>query len=215
MAPKHHEQRDDLEQEKEQCDEILGLQKVAKTLEHEDVFIWRGVARILHSHDVVIRVGELGSNSMRDDRSDIERQFGGAESGVRSRKIDILHQLCPRGAKTPIEIVAWEAKSDVVSAETLQVQLRKNICTNASVMNKLAPYLDSEFPRPAPIVLDIIGLRALAYIVQKIEPGVFGAGTVSEDLIELPRAADEVVDFLCNGSMSALLRVAVSSNWNR
>ncbi|KAG0361418.1 hypothetical protein BGX24_005345, partial [Mortierella sp. AD032] len=201
--------RDDLEQDKEQdlgwtgeqadakreelkimhvleflCDEILALQKIANTSEHEDVFIWRGVARILHSHEVVIRFGELGSSSTREDRRDIEEQFDGTESGVRSRKIDILYQLCPRGAKSPIEIVAWEAKPDAASAETLQVQLRKKIRTNASMMNKLAPYLDSGLPRPAPIVVDIIGSRALAYIVHKIEPGVFGAGAISEGVVE-------------------------------
>ncbi|KAF9576069.1 hypothetical protein EC968_000136 [Mortierella alpina] len=176
--------RDNLEQDKEQdLVTILALQKITTTSEHEDVFIWRGIARILHSHEVVIRVGELGSSSTREDRRDIEEQFGSTESGVRSRKIDILHQLCPRGAKSPMEIVAWEAKPDAASAETLQIQLRKNIRTNASIMNKLAPYLDP------------------------IEPGVFGAGVISEDLIELPRAADEIMGFLFSGSMSALLRV--------
>ncbi|KAG0317913.1 hypothetical protein BGZ97_004671 [Linnemannia gamsii] len=75
------------------------------------------------------------------------------------------------------------------------------------MMHKLAPYLDSGFPRQAPIVVDIIGSRALAYIVHKIEPGVFGAGAISEDLIELPRAADEIMGFLFSGNMSALLRV--------
>ncbi|KAF9912290.1 hypothetical protein EC991_000182 [Linnemannia zychae] len=192
------------------CDEILAIQKIEISSEHEDVFIWRGIARILHSHEVVIRVGELGSSSTREDRRDIEEQFGGTESGVRSRKIDIMHQLYPRGAKCPIEIVAWEAKPDGAFAETLQVQLRKNIRTNASMMNKLAPYLDSGFPRQAPIVVDIIGSRALAYIVHKIEPGVFGAGAISEDLIELPRAADEIKGLLFNGSMWALLRVEAS-----
>ncbi|KAF9286854.1 hypothetical protein BGZ68_002513 [Mortierella alpina] len=224
--------RDDLEQDKEQsfgwtgeqadakreelkvvhvleflCDEILALQKIVNTSEHEDVLIWRGVARILHSHDVVIRVGELGSSSAGRDRRDNEEQFGGTESGVRSRTIDILHQLCPREAKSPVEIVAWEAQQDTASAETLQVRIRNSIRTNVSMMNKLAPYLDSRFPCPAPIVLDIIGSRALAYLVRKIEPGVFGVGAISEEMIELPRAADEITRFLYNGSMSALLKV--------
>ncbi|KAF9932663.1 hypothetical protein FBU30_007660 [Linnemannia zychae] len=112
------------------------------------------------------------------DCSDIEEHFGDAESGIRSRKIDIFHQLYPRGARDPMDIVAWEEKP-----ETLHFQLCQNIRTNANVMNRLAPYLEPGFPSSEPIVLDIIGSRALAYIVKTIEPSVFGEGTVSEGLI--------------------------------
>ncbi|KAG9072215.1 hypothetical protein KI688_006439 [Linnemannia hyalina] len=69
-------------------------------------------------------------------------------------------------------------------------------------MNKLAQYLDSSFPRPAPIILDIIGSRALAYMVTKVEPAV------TEDMIKLPKSADGIDNFLEGGSLSALLRVA-------
>ncbi|KAF9438486.1 hypothetical protein BGZ76_007468 [Entomortierella beljakovae] len=105
-------------------------------------------------------------------------------------KIGRVKGLTCIGSKKPIELTAWEVKSDSVSAETLQIQLRKDIRTNASVMDKLEQSLDMSFPRPAPIVLDIIGSRALAYIVRKIEPGFFGA-----------RSAEEIIDFLNNGNL--------------
>jgi len=195
------------------CEEILRNGKVAKNSEHEEVFVWRGIAQILHGHDVTVRVGELGSSATRGDRVEVESQFGGAESNVRSRKIDLLHQLCPEGGK-PIDLVAWEAKSEAVSSDTLQIQQRKNIRINASVQNKLSRYLDPSFPRPSPIILDIVGPRALPYRVTKVEPGIFVAGAVAEDMIELPKTAEGVDDFLEGGSLSALLRVAVSlSGW--
>ncbi|KAF9930193.1 hypothetical protein FBU30_000793 [Linnemannia zychae] len=185
--------RDDSEQDKEQNlgwmrehagakHEEFKIMHIAKASEHEDVFIWLGVARILHNHEVVIRVGELGSSSTREDRHDIEKQFGGTDKARCSLR---------RGAPS--------ATSKEHSHE------REH--------NEQAPYLDSGFPRPEPIVLDIIGSRALAYITHKIEPGIFVAGSVSEKLIELPKAVDEVMDFLFNGSMSALLRVEVNFSY--
>ncbi|KAF9087004.1 hypothetical protein BGX27_003032 [Mortierella sp. AM989] len=169
------------------CTEIESLQNIPKTSEHEDVFVWRELARILHGQDIVVRVGELGSSSTREDRKELEEQYGGKESNVRSRKIDILHQLTLRGSQ-PIELISWEAKPETASSETLQIQQRKNIRINA--------------------ILDIVGPRALIYSVRLLEPRIFGAGAIAAELIELPKFADEIGDFLTNGNLSALLRVA-------
>ncbi|KAF9171145.1 hypothetical protein BGX20_008058 [Mortierella sp. AD010] len=189
------------------CEEIIFMQRISKSSEHEDVSWWRGIARILYEHDLVVRVGELGSSSTRNDRTEIESSFGGTESNVRARKIDILHQLCMQGVGKPLELLSWEAKPKSASDETLQTQLRKNIRTNASIMKSLMPYLDRSFPQPSPMVLDIVGPRALVYTVRKIESGVFGAGLIGERMIEIPMHADDIAQFLDGGSMSALIRV--------
>jgi hypothetical protein len=172
----------------------------------------------MHVHDVLVRVGELGSSATREDRTEIESGFGGTESNVRSRKIDIMHQLCFQGSSKPVEMVAWEVKSETASSEVLQAQLRKNIRINASIMNKQSDYMGRSFPRPSPIILDITGSRALVYTVRKIEPGIFGAGAVGDKLIKLPRNIEEIPRFLDGGNMSALLRVGVSclctSGWD-
>ncbi|KAI7830546.1 hypothetical protein BC939DRAFT_286133 [Gamsiella multidivaricata] len=189
------------------CDEIISMQRISKTSEQEDVFVWRGLARILYEYDLVVRVGELGSSATREDRTLVENEFGGTDTSVRGRKIDIMHQLCLQGRSKPIEIIAWEAKSEAVSGEALQIQLRKNIRINASIMNKLSRYMERDFPRPSPMVLDIVGSRALVYTVRKIEPGIFGVGAVGEKMIELPKNTSEIAEFLDGGSMSALLRI--------
>ncbi|KAF9277990.1 hypothetical protein BGZ68_008850 [Mortierella alpina] len=194
------------------CEEIISMKRVSKTSEHEDVFVWRGLARILYEHDLVVRVGELGSTSTREDRLVVESEFGLTDHNVRGRKIDIMHQLCLEGNSKPVEMIAWEAKSEAVGAEALQIQLRKNIRINASIMNKLSGYMGREFPRPSPWVLDIVGPRALVYTVRKIEPGVFGAGAVGDKMIELPTNASEIAGFLDGGSMSALLRIGVHNS---
>ncbi|KAF9167382.1 hypothetical protein BGX21_011480 [Mortierella sp. AD011] len=73
-------------------------------------------------------------------------------------------------------------------------------------MKSLMPYLDCGFPRPSPMVLDIVGSRALVYTVKKIESGVFGASLVGKGMIEIPMHADDIAQFLDSGSMSALIR---------
>ncbi|KAF9340665.1 hypothetical protein BGZ91_000778, partial [Linnemannia elongata] len=83
-----------------------------------------------------------------------------------------------------VEIIAWQAKSEI--GEALQVQLRENNRTDASILSKLLEYMEQDFPNPSPIVLDILDSRALVYTVRKIEPGVFGAGAVAEKLVVLP-----------------------------
>ncbi|KAG9070447.1 hypothetical protein KI688_007983 [Linnemannia hyalina] len=177
------------------CDEMILMQRISKSSEH-DVFVWRGLARILHEHDPVARVGELGSSATREDRTLVENEFGGTDSNARGRKIDIMHQLCLEGRIKPIEIIAWEAKSEAVAGEALQSQLHKNIRINASIMNNLSQDMKRDFRRPSPMVLDIVGPRALVYTVQKIEPGIFGAGAVGEKLIELPMNANGIADFI-------------------
>ncbi|KAG0348212.1 hypothetical protein BG004_005689 [Podila humilis] len=194
------------------CDEIISTQRIANSSEQEHVFVWRGLARILYEEDLVVRVGELGSAATREDRTLAESKFGGIDSNVRGRKIDIMHQLCLQGRTKPIEMVAWEVKSESVEAEALQCQLRKNIRINASIMNKLSQYMEWDFPRPSPMVLDIVGSRALVYTVRKVQPEVFGAGAVGENLIELPMNTKEIAEFLDGGNMSALLRIGVHNS---
>ncbi|KAF9979392.1 hypothetical protein BGZ65_006648 [Modicella reniformis] len=189
------------------CSEMMSTEQITKTSEHEDVFVWRGLARILYDHDLVVRVGELGATATRHDRVAVENEFGGKESNVRSRKIDLMHQLCLQGRQKALEMIAWEAKSDGTAADALQAQLRKNIRINASIMNKLSPYLGTDFPRPSPMVLDIVGSRALVYMVSKIEPRIFGAAAVMNRMIELPTSPVTIADFLDGGHMSALLRI--------
>ncbi|KAF9353466.1 hypothetical protein BGX26_008779, partial [Mortierella sp. AD094] len=154
----------------------------------------------------VVRVGELGSGATRANRSQVEEAFGGSESNVRGRKIDIFLKVSLPDEK-PKELVAWEAKSSDVSKEARKIQLRKNIRINACFSNSFAPYLDQAFPRQLPIVLDIVGTRALPYVVRKTEPNIFVAGAVSKKLIKVPQNAEDLVDFMDSGCLSALLRI--------
>ncbi|KAF9089077.1 hypothetical protein BGX27_002567 [Mortierella sp. AM989] len=194
------------------CEEIIVNQRITKPSEHEDVFYWRGIARILYEHDLVVRVGELGSHSTRKNRVEIESTFGGTESNVRGRKVDIIHQLCMKGANKPLELLAWEAKPSSALEEVLQTQLLKNIRINASIMNTLTPYLNCSLPKPSPMILDIVGSRALVYTVRKIEPSVFAAGVIGRKMIDIPMHADEIAEFLDGGSMSALLRIGLHNS---
>jgi len=65
--------------------------------------------------------------------------------------------------------------------------------------------MEKGFPRPSPLVLNLVGSRALVYTVKKIQLGVFGEGIVGEKMIALPMSADEIAGFLGGGGMSALL----------
>lgn len=184
---------------------------VPNPTETEYVFPWREITRVLFSSDMVARVGELGSSSTRQDRTKLERDNKGAESNVRSRKIDMLHQLYIPTRATFLELVSWEAKSETANSTLLQCQLRKNIRINVSIQKQLQQYLDLEMAT-SPVVLDICGPKALAYTVQQVEKDVFGAAAVGETLIELPRFEEDIHEFLDSGSLSALLRIGVSGN---
>ncbi|KAG0331766.1 hypothetical protein BG000_010621 [Podila horticola] len=186
--------------------EIIAMKYVPNPTETEYVFPWREITRILFNVDMVARVGELGSSSTRQDRTKLERENKGAESNVRSRKIDMLHQLYIPTRTTPLELVSWEAKSDTANSTVLQCQLRKNIRINVSIQKQLQQYLDPELPT-SPVVLDIFGPKALAYTVRQVEKDVFGAAAVGDTLIELPRFEEDIHEFFDSGSLSALLRI--------
>ncbi|KAF9158714.1 hypothetical protein DFQ26_007313, partial [Actinomortierella ambigua] len=67
----------------------------------------------------------------------------------------------------------------------------------------------STYPLPSPLLLDIAGRTALPYKILKVEPDVFVAGAVMEnkELICLPRSKEDIVDFLKEGGISALLNI--------
>ncbi|KAF9213201.1 hypothetical protein BGZ59_005723 [Podila verticillata] len=186
--------------------EIVAMKCVPNPTETEYVFPWREITRVLFNSDMVARVGELGSSSTRQDRTKLERDNKGAESNVRSRKIDMLHQLYIPTRAALLELVSWEAKSETANSTLLQCQLKKNIRINVSIHKQLQQYLDLEMST-TPVVLDICGPKALAYTVQKVEKDVFGAAAVGETLIELPRFEEDIPEFLDSGSLSALLRI--------
>ncbi|KAF9328964.1 hypothetical protein BG006_007925 [Podila minutissima] len=186
--------------------EIVAMKCVPNPTETEYVFPWREITRVLFNSDMVARVGELGSSSTRQDRTKLERDNKGAESNVRSRKIDMLHQLYIPTRTTPLELVSWEAKSETASSTVLQCQLRKNIRINVSIQKQLQQYPDSEL-WTSPVVLDICGPKALAYTVLRIEKDLFVVGAVGDTLIELPRFEEDIHEFFDSGSLSALLRI--------
>lgn len=189
--------------------ENIAMKCVPNPTETEYVFPWREITRVLFNSDMVARVGELGSSSTRLDRTKLERDNKGAESNVRSRKIDMLHQLYIPTRTTPLELVSWEAKSETASSTVLQCQLRKNIRINVSIQKQLQQYPDPEL-WTSPVVLDICGPKALAYTVMQIEKDLFVVGAVGDTLIELPRFEEDIHEFFDSGSLSALLRIGVS-----
>ncbi|KAG0351823.1 hypothetical protein BG005_008687 [Podila minutissima] len=186
--------------------ENIAMKCVPNPTETEYVFPWREITRVLFNSDMVARVGELGSSSTRLDRTKLERDNKGAESNVRSRKIDMLHQLYIPTRTTPLELVSWEAKSETASSTVLQCQLRKNIRINVSIQKQLQQYPDPEL-WTSPVVLDICGPKALAYTVMQIEKDLFVVGAVGDTLIELPRFEEDIHEFFDSGSLSALLRI--------
>ncbi|KAG0243452.1 hypothetical protein B0O80DRAFT_499500 [Mortierella sp. GBAus27b] len=197
------------------CNEIDTIPTPPNMSEVESVLLWRNVARILFQGEVVPRVGELGSQSTRGDRVKVEGAFGGATTNVKSRKIDISLRKQMPGNKS-WEVCSWEAKSINIGAEDLQIQRRKNLRHNASIANTtstMAGFTKSRtphsFPHPSPVILDIEGLRALPYVVRKMEPGVFGAGIVTEEerMICFPQTKEDIEEFLDGGHMSALLSI--------
>ncbi|KAG0253873.1 hypothetical protein BGZ95_006190, partial [Linnemannia exigua] len=183
------------------CNEIEAM--ATRQSETEDVVIWRDIARILFSGEMTPRIGELGSQCTRDDRVKVEEVFGGSESHIKSRKIDLFFQKQLPGFSKPLELFSWEAKSMSAGTEQLQIQRRKNIRINACIANKtssIAGFVGSvtKFPLPDPVILDIEG---------KEHCRVFGAGTVtaSKSMICLPGVVDSIEDFLDEGHLSALL----------
>ncbi|KAF9182370.1 hypothetical protein BGZ51_004804 [Haplosporangium sp. Z 767] len=190
------------------CKEIEANEGISKLSEQEVVCIWREIARVLFEDEIVPRMGELGAEATRSNKTPVEALFGGALSNVRSRKVDLYLQILLDGSQKWIGICTWEAKAIGVSSDTVHTQLRKNIRINAVLANALATYVDPSFPRASPVVLDIEGPQAFAYLVRKIEPGVFGAGAISEQSIVLPERATDIPHFLKSGCLSALLRMA-------
>jgi hypothetical protein len=134
---------------------------------------------------------------------------------ARGRKIDLFFQL--PNEKKPVELFSWEAKTSDAGSTQLQIQRCKNLRLNACLVGTTlsAAGLDRRnpsYPLPSPLLLDIAGRNALPYKVQKINSDVFVAGAVTEDksLISLPRTKEEMVDFLKEGGLTALLCVKVS-----
>lgn len=180
--------------------------------------LWRDVARALYHDDIVPRMGELSSAAVRSDRRRVEGAICRDRTSVqaRGRKIDLFFQL-PSEKKKSVELFSWEAKTSDAGSTQLQVQRCKNLRLNACLIGTALSIagLDrkqSPYPLPSPLLLDIAGRNALPYKVQKINSDVFVAGAVMEDksLISLPRIKEEMVDFLKEGGLTALLRVKVS-----
>ncbi|KAF9325916.1 hypothetical protein BG006_010622 [Podila minutissima] len=116
--------------------------------------------------------------------------------------------------KKPVELFSWEAKISGAGSTQLQVQRCKNLRLNTCLIGTTHSIagLDrkqSPYPLPSPLLLDIAGRNALPYKIQKIDDDVFVAGAVMEDksLISLPRTKEDMVDFLKEGGLTALLSV--------
>ena len=67
--------------------------------------------------------------------------------------------------------------------------------------------MNPAFPRRSPIILDIEGMWAVAYLVRRVESGVFDAGVISDQSIILPAYAADIQHFLESGYLSALLSI--------
>ncbi|KAF9555953.1 hypothetical protein EC968_008557 [Mortierella alpina] len=161
---------------------------------------------------VHILIGELSSNAVRCDRRRVEGAISRDRTSIqaRGRKIDLFFQL---EEKKPVELFCWEAKTADATSTQLQVQRRKNLRLNACLIGTTHSLsgLDREtaYPLPSPLLLDIAGRTALPYKIHKIDPDVFVAGAVVEDknLICMPRTKEDMVEFLEEGGMSALLNI--------
>ncbi|KAI1298874.1 hypothetical protein EDD11_006745, partial [Mortierella claussenii] len=193
------------------CSEILFSENRACS-EQEDVCLWRDVSRALYHGDVVPRIGELSSVAVRSDRRRVEGAISRDRTSTQAcgRKIDLFFQLL--GEKKPIELFCWEAKTSDTGSTQLQVQRCKNIRLNACLIGTTHSMagLDrkqSSHPLPSPLLLDIAGRTALPYQIQKIDRDVLVAGAVlkDQDLICLPRTKEDMVDFLKEGGLTALL----------
>ncbi|KAI7824088.1 hypothetical protein BC939DRAFT_450509 [Gamsiella multidivaricata] len=191
----------------ELCKEIEVSTMRDKPSEQEVVCVWRNIARVIFEDHLIVRIGELGAEATRENRVQVEEQFGKSDANIRSRKVDIYLQVPGQETRKPLGVCTWEAKVTDTSTEQLQIQLRKNIRTNAALANAVRMYVDPTFPRRSPIILDIEGPRALAYMVRKVDTSVFGAGAVSPQAIALPTCAEDIIHFLDSGHLSALLRV--------
>jgi hypothetical protein len=178
------------------------------------VYLWRDVARALYHGDVIPRMGELASQAVRSDRRRVEGAIKRDRISVpvRGRKIDLFFQL----EEKPVELFCWEAKTADAATGQLQIQRCKNVRLNACLIGTTLSLggLDRRqptYPLPSPLLLDIAGRAALPYKILKVEPDVFVAGAVMEDkgMICLPRSKEDIVDFLNDGGMSALLNIKV------
>ncbi|KAF9207766.1 hypothetical protein BGZ49_010588 [Haplosporangium sp. Z 27] len=162
------------------CREIESNQTMERLSEHEVVYIWREISRILFEDCMSIRTGELSAEATRDNRIQVEEHFGGSESN---------------------------AKIAESSQDTLQTQLCKNVRINAALANSVRTFVDADVPRRSPIILDIEGTNAMLYLVRRVEDGVFGAGVVSTQSIVLPTCVGDIPHFLDSGNICALLHI--------
>ncbi|KAF9542560.1 hypothetical protein EC957_001853 [Mortierella hygrophila] len=113
-----------------------------------------------------------------------------------------------------VELFCWEAKTADGGSIQLQVQRCKNLRLNACPIGTTHSVagLDRRrpvYPLPSLLLLDIAGRTALPYKIHKINLDVFVAGAVREDkgLICLSRKKEDMVDFLREGGMNALLNI--------
>jgi len=200
------------------CKEIIFTENRSCS-EHEDVCHWRDIARVLYQGGVVPRIGELSSVAVRSDRRRVEGAISRDRTctQARGRKIDLFFQLLRE--KKPIDLFSWEVKTPDSGSTQLAVQRCKNIRLKACMIGTTLSLagLDkkqSSQPLPPPMLLDIAGRTALPYKIQKYDSNVFVAGTVLDEqcLICLPRRKDEIVEFLKEGGLTALLNVKVCYN---
>ncbi|KAF8956022.1 hypothetical protein BGZ46_002483 [Entomortierella lignicola] len=189
------------------CREIKSNQTMERLSEHEVVYIWREISRILFEGCMSIRTGELSTEATRDNRIQAEEHFGGSESNVRGRKADIYFQCSIQGSMRPYGICIWEAKIAESSQDTLQTQFCKNVRINAALANSVRRFVDADVPRRSPVILDIEGTNAMLYLVRRVEDGVFGAGVVSTQSIILPTCVGDIPHFLDSGNICALLHI--------
>lgn len=173
---------------------------------------------LLEGQDVQVRLGELGAQTTRADRTLLEGLYSGTDSGVKSRKIGIFFCKQLGRDEDVLELTSWEAKSLPATPGTLMIQRRKNIRHNCCILNNIVArtgdasiWNQQEQPFNSPIILDIEGHRGLPYRILRLTNGLFVAGgcALEERMICLPRDGKAIRSFLERGHMSALLRVKV------
>ncbi|KAK5822620.1 hypothetical protein F5H01DRAFT_336126 [Linnemannia elongata] len=201
------------------CDNIIKRSTIANRSETEDCCLWADVAMcLLEGQDVQVRLGELGAQTTRADRTLLEGLYSGTDSGVKSRKIGIFFCKQLGRDEDVLELTSWEAKSLPATPGTLMIQRRKNIRHNCCILNNIVArtgdasiWNQQEQPFNSPIILDIEGHRGLPYRILRLTNGLFVAGgcALEERMICLPRDGKAIRSFLERGHMSALLRVKV------
>ncbi|CAO3573096.1 unnamed protein product [Mortierella alpina] len=128
---------------------VLEIIKIAASLCEQDIVarpklteamttkVWLAIFEILFRKSIVsVKIGEPGLSSSKNDRSANESNHGENNGPVAPRKVDFLLIASIEHAQKVehVSLVNYEHKSPSASQESVDIQLRKNIRHNHSIM---------------------------------------------------------------------------------